>query len=56
MNQFQHWHYCSAPIDWTDTPEIALPRDPYKFISPIGFVDGHAAVHDFTQAIRSDPH
>lgn len=56
MNQFQHWHYCSAPIDWTDTPEIALPRDTYKFISPIGFVDGHAAVHDFTRAIRFDPH
>lgn len=56
MNQFQHWHYCPAPIDWTDTPEIALPRDPYKFISPIGFVDGHAAVHDFTRSIRSDPH
>jgi type II secretory pathway pseudopilin PulG len=55
MNQFQHWHYCSAPIDWTDTPQVRLPSDPYKFISPIGFVDGHAAVHDFTRAIRSDP-
>lgn len=55
MNQFQHWHYCSAPIDGVDVPQIDLPRDPYKFISPIGFVDGHAALHDFTQAIRSDP-
>jgi prepilin-type N-terminal cleavage/methylation domain-containing protein len=55
MNLFQHWHYCSAPIDWTDTPQVRLPSDPYKFISPIGFVDGHAAVHDFTRAIRSDP-
>ena len=55
MNLFQHWHYCSAPIDWTDTPQIRLSTDPYKFISPIGFVDGHAAVHDFTRAIRSDP-
>jgi prepilin-type N-terminal cleavage/methylation domain-containing protein len=55
MNVFQHWHYCSAPIDWTDTPQVRLRNDPYKFISPIGFADGHAAVHDFTTAIRSDP-
>jgi prepilin-type N-terminal cleavage/methylation domain-containing protein len=55
MNLFQHWHYCSAPIDWTDTPQVRLPSDPYKFISPIGFVDGHVAVHDFTQNIRANP-
>jgi prepilin-type N-terminal cleavage/methylation domain-containing protein len=55
MNQFQHWHYCSAPIDWTDVPQTRLSSDPYKFISPIGFVDGHVAVHDFTRTIRADP-
>ena len=55
MNLFQHWHYCSAPIDWTDTPQVRLPSDPYRFISPIGFVDGHVAVHDFTQNIRANP-
>jgi len=55
VNTFQHWHYCPAPIDWTDTPLPRLPSDPYKFISPIGFVDGRVAVHDFSKAIRGNP-
>ena len=55
MNQFQHWHYCSAPIDQTDTPQERIRRDPYSFISPIGFGDGHVAVHDFSRVIRADP-
>lgn len=55
MNQFQNWHYCSAPIDWVDTPQVRLSSNPYKFVSPIGFAHGHAAVHDFTRVIRSDP-
>ena len=52
---FVHWHYCPAPIDWTDTPAPRLPSDPYKFISPITFVDGRVAVHDFSKAIRGNP-
>lgn len=55
MNLFQHWHYCSAPIDWTDTPQVWLPRDPYKFISPIAFTDAHVAVQDFTRNFRANP-
>jgi prepilin-type N-terminal cleavage/methylation domain-containing protein len=57
---FQHWHY--APVsDWHEIPNAVdwpakyLGRDRRKFISPILFVDGHAASHDFTRAIRADP-
>ena len=56
IKTFQHWHYCPAPIDWTDTPLPRLPSDPYKFISPITFVDGRVQVHDFSKAIRGDPY
>ena len=57
---FQHWHY--APIsDWhevpnsVDWPQEYLARDGRKFISPILFVDGHVASHDFSRVIRADP-
>jgi prepilin-type N-terminal cleavage/methylation domain-containing protein len=57
---FQHWHYAPAS-DWheipngVDWPKPYLARDRRKFISPILFVDGHAASHDFTRVIRADP-
>lgn len=60
MHVFQHWHY--APVaDWhslpnaVDWPQVYLAGDKYKFISPVLFVDGRAASHDFTASIRSDP-
>ena len=49
---FFHWHYTRGP---TDVPFEQLQRDGQKFISPVLFVDGHAAKHDFTAALRSDP-
>jgi prepilin-type N-terminal cleavage/methylation domain-containing protein len=50
---FYHWHYSRG--NRTDIPTHDLPRDGLKFVSPLAFVDGHAAFHDFTRAIKSDP-
>jgi prepilin-type processing-associated H-X9-DG protein len=47
-----HWHYAKGLVDIA-RPQLA--RDPQKFISNILFVDGHAAKHDFTQALKSEP-
>jgi prepilin-type processing-associated H-X9-DG protein len=51
---FTHWHYSRGytPNDW-NTPQVA--SDGQKFISPILFVDGHAAQHDFTRTIKTNP-
>ena len=61
MQEFQHWHYSTLPSDWrsvpneADCPQIYLPQDRRKFVSPILFVDSHVAFHDFTANIRADP-
>jgi hypothetical protein len=52
VNQFYHWHYARGK---TTVRGDELARDGQKFISVIGFVDGHAAQHDFTKAIKTDP-
>jgi len=49
---YTHWHYAPQNIDW---PETWLKDDGAKFISPILFVDGHVASHDFTKSIKTDP-
>ena len=49
---FVHWHYARGT---TDVPQSRLMRDTQRFISPVLFVDAHAAKHDFTKAIQSDP-
>jgi prepilin-type N-terminal cleavage/methylation domain-containing protein/prepilin-type processing-associated H-X9-DG protein len=60
MNVLQHWHY-APKTDWytlpngDDYPQVCLSGDRSKFISPILFVDGHVASHDFSKGIRSDP-
>lgn len=51
---FQHWHYASASLE-SDCPIDSLKADSRSFISPILFVDGHVASHDFTHVIRDDP-
>ena len=57
---FQHWHY-NGLADWhslpngVDTPQPFLDDDGRKFVSPILFVDGHAANHDFTSTIHARP-
>jgi len=61
MQEFQHWHYSTLPSDWrsvpneADCPQIYLPQDHRKFVSPSLFVDSHVAFHDFTANIRADP-
>jgi hypothetical protein len=47
-NNYYHWHYARGPST------VANPDD-QKFISPIVFVDGHAASFDFTYALTSNP-
>ena len=42
-----HWHYARGATTVDDPTQ-----DGQKFISPIVFVDGHAAVHDFTHELK----
>ena len=52
MTQYHfHWHFntgLSSVNHWQ------FASDQQKYISPIMFVDGHAVMHDFTQALRHD--
>ena len=52
-NFFLHWHYVSQrkQVLIGDVPKDSLP-----FVSPILFVDGHAAIEDFTSTIHADPY
>ena len=45
------WHRNRGRTDFRD-PTIA----PTMFVSPVLFVDGHAAVHDFSQSVMTDPY
>jgi len=51
---FTHWHYARGytPVDEL-SPQVA--NDGQKFVSPILFVDGHAAQEDFTAVIQAGP-
>jgi prepilin-type N-terminal cleavage/methylation domain-containing protein/prepilin-type processing-associated H-X9-DG protein len=51
-NNFYHWHYARGP---TTVDPMDVDADGQKFISPILFVDGHVAVHDFTHALKDNP-
>jgi type II secretory pathway pseudopilin PulG len=51
-DQFYHWHFAHGK---TTVTRAELAGDGQKFISVIGFVDGHAAQHDFTKALTTDP-
>ena len=44
------WHYNRGKTEFGD-PKFA----PRKFISPIAFVDGHVAVHNFSKSLTDDP-
>lgn len=44
-----HWHFNTGPSSVFD-----IANDGQKAISPILFVDGHAAQHDFTRALHRD--
>jgi prepilin-type N-terminal cleavage/methylation domain-containing protein len=47
-----HWHFSSRKSAVLQTE---LAGDPQRFISPILFVDGHAAKFDFTRALKTEP-
>jgi prepilin-type N-terminal cleavage/methylation domain-containing protein/prepilin-type processing-associated H-X9-DG protein len=47
---YYQWHYNRGKTYFSD-PNFA----PRKFISPVAFVDGHVAVHNFTKALTQDP-
>ena len=49
---YVHWHYARGR---SDVLEPELQFDHQRFISPILFTDGHAASHDFTKALKTDP-
>jgi prepilin-type N-terminal cleavage/methylation domain-containing protein len=44
-----HWHFNTGPSSVFD-----IANDRQKAWSPILFVDGHAALHDFSQSLRAD--
>ena len=50
INWYQ-WHQAKVRTEFPD-PRMAQS----KFISPILFVDGHGAVHDFSKALCTDPY
>ena len=57
---FYHWHYVRGasdvgPNDVRRNDWRKVKGDSQRFISPIAFVDGHVAKHDFTKAIQSNP-
>jgi hypothetical protein len=51
LGQFYRWHYARGP---TTITQSQLKLYGQGFFSVIGFVDGHAAEHDFTQALTAD--
>ena len=50
---WSQWHRVrvGSPVEYPD-PALA----PGRFLSQILFVDGHAAMHDFSDSIRTDPY
>jgi prepilin-type N-terminal cleavage/methylation domain-containing protein len=48
--EWYQWHFAQGSTDIHD-PLAARPQ----FFSPILFIDGHTAVHNFTQALTVDP-
>src|ERR1051325_5934441 len=48
--RWYQWHFLRGPSD-IDDPQTARQ----EFISPIAFVDGHAAQHNFSKALSTDP-
>jgi prepilin-type N-terminal cleavage/methylation domain-containing protein len=52
FDQFYRWHYARGS---TTITRNQLKLYGQGFISVIGFVDGHAAQHDFTQALTTNP-
>jgi prepilin-type N-terminal cleavage/methylation domain-containing protein len=51
-NNYYHWHFGRGP---TTVFPNSLASDGQRFVSPILFVDGHSANHDFTHVLEYDP-
>jgi prepilin-type processing-associated H-X9-DG protein len=49
-SHWQQWHRYRIRTDFRD-PRIA----PALFVAPVLFVDGHAALHDFSRSLMTDP-
>jgi prepilin-type processing-associated H-X9-DG protein len=49
--QWHQWHRSRGKTRFLD-PRLAPPL----FYSPVLFADGHAKIHNFTQALCADPH
>ena len=49
--RWYQWHRNRGKTDFLD-PRLA----PARFFSPVLFVDGHAAVFNFTKALCTDPY
>ena len=49
--RWYQWHFARGPTDLED-PKTARQQ----FISPIAFVDGHVAQHNFSKALSTDPY
>ena len=49
--KWYQWHFCRGPSD-IDDPQLARQQ----FISPIAFVDGHVAQHNFSRSLSTDPY
>jgi prepilin-type processing-associated H-X9-DG protein len=47
-----HWHF---NIDLSTVNHWQFAGDQQKYISPVLFVDGHVARHDFTRSLKKDP-
>jgi hypothetical protein len=45
------WHYARNNATTLASPKAAAS----KFVSTIGFIDGHASLHDFTKSINDTP-
>ena len=50
LSYWTQWHRNRGRVDFRD-PRIA----PAMFVSPVLFVDGHVAIHDFSQSLMLDP-
>lgn len=50
LSYWTQWHRNRGRVDFRD-PRIA----PALFVSPVSFVDGHVAIHDFSQSLMTDP-
>jgi hypothetical protein len=51
LPKWYQWHYLRGPSD-IDDPQTARQQ----FISPVQFVDGHGAMHNFSKSLSTDPY